>query len=56
VGFGFLSSQNPGVQQIAPALFTPDIEDEVLETGFRIDEATVDMIQAKFRNASSSRT
>jgi len=50
VGFGFLSSQNPGVLQIAPALFTPtpDIKVEVLEQGFRIDEQTVDMIQAKF--------
>lgn len=44
-----LSSQNPGVQQIAPALFTPDIKDEVLEKGFRIDTKTVDFIQKQFR-------
>ncbi|KAG0567583.1 hypothetical protein KC19_7G145600 [Ceratodon purpureus] len=49
LGFGFLNSQNPGRQVIAPALFTPDIKDEVLEKGFRIDGKTVDMIQAKFR-------
>ncbi|XP_073389421.1 putative germin-like protein 2-1 [Physcomitrium patens] len=47
--FGALSSQNPGVQQIAPALFQPDIKDEVLEKGFRIDRWIVDKIQAKFR-------
>jgi quercetin dioxygenase-like cupin family protein len=47
--FAALSSQNPGVQQIAPALFTPDINDEVLEKGFRISESTVDMIQKEFR-------
>jgi len=44
-----LDSQNPGVQQIAPALFQPDIKDEVLEKGFRIDAKTVDFIQSKFR-------
>jgi quercetin dioxygenase-like cupin family protein len=49
LGFGFLNSQNPGRQEFAPALFTPDIKDEVLELGFRIDAKTVDMIQAKFR-------
>jgi quercetin dioxygenase-like cupin family protein len=49
LAFAGLSSQNPGVQQVAPALFTPDIKDEVLEKGFRIDTKTVDMIQAKFR-------
>ena len=49
LAFAGLSSQNPGVQQIAPALFMPDIKDEVLEKGFRIDTKTVDMIQMKFR-------
>nr|BAC53790.1 germin-like protein [Barbula unguiculata] len=49
LAFAGLSSQNPGVQQVAPALFTPDIKDEVLEKGFRIDTKTVDMIQAQFR-------
>ena len=49
LAFAALSSQNPGVQQIAPALFTPDIKDEVLEKAFRIDTKTVDMIQAQFR-------
>jgi len=49
LAFAALSSQNPGVQQIAPALFTPDIEDEVLEKGFRINEQTVDLIQKQFR-------
>jgi quercetin dioxygenase-like cupin family protein len=47
--FGALSSQNPGTQQIAPALFQPDIKDEVLEKGFRIDRWIVDKIQAQFR-------
>lgn len=50
LGFGFLSSQNPGVQQVAPALFTPAIEDGVLEIGFRIDQQTVDTIRAQFRS------
>ncbi|KAG0603354.1 hypothetical protein M758_10G087200 [Ceratodon purpureus] len=49
VAFAALSSQNPGVQQVAPALFQPDIKDEVLEKAFRIDQSTVDMIQKKFR-------
>jgi quercetin dioxygenase-like cupin family protein len=49
LAFAALSSQNPGVQQVAPALFQPDIKDEVLEKGFRIDTATVDMIQKRFR-------
>lgn len=44
-----LSSQNPGVQQIAPALFTPDINDQVLTKAFKITEQEVDNIQAKFR-------
>ncbi|KAG0564574.1 hypothetical protein M758_8G118600 [Ceratodon purpureus] len=50
LAFAALSSQNPGTQQVAPALFTPDIKDEVLEKGFRIDGKTVDMIQAEFRD------
>ena len=49
LAFAGLSSQNPGVQQIAPALFTPDIKDEVLEKAFLIDTKTVDMIQKQFR-------
>ncbi|KAG0585497.1 hypothetical protein KC19_2G016600 [Ceratodon purpureus] len=49
LAFAGLSSQNPGVQQVAPALFMPDIKDEVLEKGFRIDTKTVDMIQKQFR-------
>jgi quercetin dioxygenase-like cupin family protein len=49
LAFAALSSQNPGVQQIAPALFTPDIKDEVLEKAFRINEKTVDLIQKQFR-------
>ena len=49
LAFAALSSQNPGVQQIAPALFTPDIEDEVLEKAFKVDEKTVDWIQQQFR-------
>jgi quercetin dioxygenase-like cupin family protein len=49
LAFAGLSSQNPGVQQVAPALFQPDIKDEVLEKGFRIDQKTVDMIQKQFR-------
>jgi len=49
LAFAGLNSQNPGVQQIAPALFQPDIKDEVLEKGFRIDTKTVDFIQKKFR-------
>jgi len=49
LAFAGLSSQNPGVQQIAPALFQPDIKDEVLEKGFRIDAKTVDFIQKQFR-------
>lgn len=50
VAFAGLSSQNPGVQQVAPALFMPDIKDEVLEKAFRIDGDTVDAIQKKFRS------
>ncbi|KAG0621702.1 hypothetical protein M758_3G042400 [Ceratodon purpureus] len=50
LAFAALNSQNPGTQQIAPALFTPeDIKDEVLEKGFRIDGKTVDFIQEQFR-------
>ncbi len=49
LAFAALSSQNPGTQQIAQALFKPDINDLVLEKGFRISEETVDMIQKKFR-------
>ncbi|KAG0586325.1 hypothetical protein KC19_2G082800 [Ceratodon purpureus] len=50
LAFAGLSSENPGTQQVAPALFTPDIKDEVLE-GFRINGKTVDMIlEAEFRD------
>jgi len=49
LAFAALNSQNPGAQAIAPALFMPDIKDEVLEKGFRIDGKTVDAIQAQFR-------
>ena len=49
LAFASLSSQNPGAQQVAPALFMPNIRDEVLEKGFRIDGKTVDMIQKQFR-------
>ena len=44
-----LSSQNPGTQQIAPALFMPDINDQVLTKAFKITQQEVDNIQAKFR-------
>lgn len=50
-GFGFLSSQNPGSLQIAPALFIPNIRVEILEQGFRIDEQTVETIKAKFHTS-----
>lgn len=50
LAFAALDSQNPGVQQVAAALFTPaNLNDEVLEKGFRISEKTVEMIQKKFR-------
>jgi quercetin dioxygenase-like cupin family protein len=50
LAFAALGSQNPGVQAIAPALFssTPPINDEVLEQGFRIDDKTVEWIRAQF--------
>uniref|UniRef100_A0A7I3Z314 Germin-like protein n=2 Tax=Physcomitrium patens TaxID=3218 RepID=A0A7I3Z314_PHYPA len=46
--FAALSSQNPGVQQIAPALFGTDIDDRVLQKRFRINARTVNTIQAAF--------
>ncbi|KAG0601444.1 hypothetical protein M758_11G111400 [Ceratodon purpureus] len=49
LAFAALNSQNPGAQAIAPALFQPDIKDEVLELGFRIDQKIVDQIQKEFR-------
>jgi len=50
LAFSGLDSQNPGVQQVAAALFTPNnLKDKVLEKGFRISEQTVDRIQKKFQ-------
>jgi quercetin dioxygenase-like cupin family protein len=50
LAFSALSSQNPGVQQIAPALFgsVPPVSDEVLEKGFRIGVDTVRFIEKQF--------
>ena len=50
LAFAALSSQNPGVQPIAPALFNsnPPISDEVLQKAFRISEDTVKYIRSKF--------
>ena len=49
VAIAALGSQNPGVQQIALALFTPDINDQVLTKAFKITQQEVNSIQAKFR-------
>jgi len=53
LAFAALSSQNPGVQQIAQALFgsNPRVRDEVLEKGFRINEDTVKLIEKNFTQA-----
>ena len=39
-----LNSQNPDAQAVAPALFE-SIEDQVLETAFGIDDASLQMIR-----------
>nr|PNR39346.1 hypothetical protein PHYPA_019624 [Physcomitrium patens] len=46
--FAAQSSQNPGMQQIAPALFGTDIHDRVLQKGFKINARTVNAIEALF--------
>ena len=51
VALAALSSQNPGVQQVAPALFAanPPISDEVLQKAFRINQKAVQHIKANFK-------
>lgn len=53
LAFAGFNSQNPGLQQIVPGLFhsTPPIDDAVLRSGFRVEQATVDRIRANFRTA-----
>lgn len=53
LAFAGFNSQSPGLLQIAPTLFnsTPPIDDSVLRSGFRVDQATVDQIRANFRTA-----
>jgi len=48
LAYNAFSSQNPGVQPIAPALFGSGVSDEVLEKGFRISEDTVKLIEKNF--------
>ncbi|XP_024371020.1 putative germin-like protein 2-1 [Physcomitrium patens] len=50
VAIAALSSQNPGVQQVAPALFAanPPINDEVLEKAFNLNQKQVQHIKASF--------
>ena len=57
VAFSALSSQNPGVQQVAPALFhsVPPVNDKVLEQGFRIGADTVRFIEKRFSGLKPGR-
>lgn len=53
VAIAGFNSQSPGLLQVAPALFnaTPPVDDAVLRSAFRVDQATVDLLRSNFRTA-----
>lgn len=53
VAFSGLNSQNPGTQQVAPALFgaSPPVSVSVLAKAFQIDDKLVQILQHKFTSS-----